>query len=73
MNKHIHTGDDVRTSSNSVCSIRNVNDFNGPKWQEMHNAYLLYYNKTIVDVCFSNCIIFNKVKKLYQIFFQPDI
>ena len=42
---------DVRTSSNFAWSIRNVNGFNGPKWQEMHNIHLLY-NKTNVDLCF---------------------
>ena len=45
-------GSDVRTSSNFARSIRNVNGFNGPKWQEIHNIHLLY-NKTIVDSCFS--------------------
>ena len=29
----------------------NVNCFNGPKWQEMHNIHLLY-NTTIIDLCF---------------------
>ena len=41
---------DVRTSSNFAWSIRNVNVFNGIKWQEMHNIHL-FYNKTIVDLC----------------------
>ena len=35
------------TLSSFARSIRNGNGFNGPKWQEMHNIYLLYY-KTIV-------------------------
>ena len=45
------TGSDVRTSSNFKFSIRNINGFNGLKWQEMHNIHLLY-NITIVDLCF---------------------
>ena len=31
--------------------ISHVNNFNGPKWQEMNNILLLS-NKTIVDFCF---------------------
>ena len=43
-------GSDARRSSNFARYIHNVNDLNGPKWQEMHNIHLLYY-KTIVDLC----------------------
>ena len=39
-------------SSNFASSIRNVNGFNGPNWQEMHNIHLSLYNKIIVDLCF---------------------
>ena len=45
------TGSDVRTSSNFAESIRNFSGFNGIKWQEMHKIHL-FYNKTIVDLCF---------------------
>ena len=45
------TGSDVRTSSNFAESIHKVNGFNGIKWQKMHNMHL-FYNKTIVDLCF---------------------
>ena len=45
------TGSDVRMSSHFAESIRNGNGFNGIKWQEMHNIHL-FYNKTIVDLCF---------------------
>ena len=45
------TGSDVRSSSNFAEPIRNVNGFNGLKEQEMHNIHL-FYNKTIVDLCF---------------------
>ena len=40
----------IRTSSNFAWFIPNVNGFNGPKWQEMHNIHLLH-NKAIVDLC----------------------
>ena len=46
------TGSDVRKSSNFAWSIRNVNGFNGRKWQEMHIIHL-FHNKTIVDLCLS--------------------
>ena len=45
------TGIDVRMPSNFAWSIRNVNGFNGPKCQEMHNIHLLC-NKTIVELFF---------------------
>ena len=45
------TGSDVRTTSNFAKSIRNAIGFNGIKWQKMHNIHL-FYNKTIVDLCF---------------------
>ena len=58
-------GNDVRTASNFSSSIRNVNGFNGLKWQEMHNIHLLY-NKTIVDLClFRHGALLNS--KLYHI------
>ena len=45
------TGSEVRTSNNFTESIRNVNGFYGIEWQEMHIIHL-FYNKTIVDLCF---------------------
>ena len=44
----------ILTGLREVTSERqviNVKRFNGLKWQEMHNLYLLY-NKTIVDLRF---------------------